>query len=57
MFHRILLAGIVAGLVAGGLAPRALGEQFFIAAAATNAVFWLLLGLSASLAFGRLGRR
>ena len=41
----------------GGLAPRALSEQFFIASAATNAVFWLLLGLSASIAFARLARR
>ena len=51
------LAGVPHSEVTGGLAPRALGEQFFIASAATNAVFWLLLGLAASVAFGRLGAR
>ena len=49
------LAGAPHPEVAGGLAPRALGEHFFVATAATNAVFWLILGLAASLAFGRLG--
>ena len=43
--------------VAGGLAPRALSEQFFMASAITSAAFWLLLGLSASIAFSRLARR
>ena len=51
------LAGAPHPEAAGGLAPRALSDQFFIASAATNAVFWLLLGLSASIAFGRLARR
>ena len=48
------LAGAPHPEVAGGLAPRALGERFFVATALTNALFWLLLGLAASLAFGRL---
>lgn len=51
------LAGAPHPEVAGGLAPSALRERFFVASAATNAVFWLLLGLAASLAFARLGRR
>ena len=51
------LAGAPHPEVAGGLAPRALGDHFVVAAAATNAVFWLLLGLTASVAFGRLVRR
>jgi len=51
------LAGAPHPEVAGGLAPSALREQFFVASAAANAVFWLLLGLAASLAFTRLGRR
>lgn len=51
------LAGAPRPEVAGGLAPRALGEHFFVATALTNAVFWLLLGLAASLAFGRLAAR
>ena len=51
------LAGAPHPEVAGGLAPHVLGEHFFVASAATNAVFWLLLGLAASVAFGRLGAR
>ena len=51
------LAGAPRTEVAGGLAPSALGEQFLVASVATNAVFWLLLGLSAAVAFGRFARR
>ena len=51
------LAGAPHPEAEGGLAPRALGEQFAVAAAATNALFWLLLGLTAALAFSRLIRR
>ena len=51
------LAGAPHPDAAGGLAPSALREQFFLASAAANAVFWLLLGLAASLAFTRLGPR
>ena len=51
------LAGAPHPEVAGGLAPSALREQFFVASAAANAVFWLLLGLAASLAFTRLVSR
>ena len=51
------LAGAPRSELAGGLAPRALGEHFFVASAATNAIFWLLLGLAAAVAFARLGAR
>ena len=40
----------------GGLAPEALANSFVVAAAATNAVFWLVLGLAASFTFSRLSR-
>ena len=40
----------------GGLAPEALADSFVVAAAATNAVFWLVLGLAASFTFSRLSR-
>ena len=42
--------------VAGGLAPESLAQSFVIAAAATNAAFWLLLGLAAAAAFSRFSR-
>ena len=51
------LAGAPQPEISGGLAPSALREHFHVASTATNAVFWLLLGLAASLAFNRLGRR
>ena len=31
-------------------------DSFVVAAAATNAVFWLVLGVVAAVAFGRLSR-
>lgn len=42
--------------VAGGLAPAALADSFVVAAATTNAVFWLVLGLVSAIAFTRLSR-
>ena len=43
--------------VTGGLAPVALDRAFFAASAGANAVFWIVLGLAAFMAFGRLTRR
>ena len=42
--------------VSGGLAPDGLAGAFVVAAAATNAAFWLVLGVVAAVAFGRLSR-
>ena len=50
------LAGAPHPEVSGGLAPQALGNEFIIATAATNAVFWLVLGVAAAVAFSRLSR-
>ena len=50
------LAGAPHPEITGGLAPRVLGNEFMIAAAATNAIFWLILGLAASVAFSRFSR-
>lgn len=50
------LAGAPHPEVSGGLAPQALGNAFLMATAATNAVFWLVLGLTAAVAFRRLAR-
>ena len=41
----------------GGLAPQALADQFVIATAVTNGVFWLILGLAVAFAFSRFVRR
>ena len=41
----------------GGLAPAGLADSFVVAAAATNAAFWLLLGVVAAGAFTRFSRR
>ena len=40
----------------GGLAPESLAHSFVVAAAATNAAFWIVLGLVAAAAFSRLSR-
>lgn len=42
--------------VSGGLAPDGLADSFAVAAAATNAAFWLVLGVVSAVAFGRLSR-
>lgn len=42
--------------VPGGLAPDELAVSFVVAAAATNAAFWLVLGVVSAVAFGRLSR-
>ena len=42
--------------VPGGLAPDGLVDSFVVAAAATNAAFWLVLGVVSAVAFGRLSR-
>ena len=42
--------------VPGGLAPDGLVDSFAVAAAATNAAFWLVLGVVSAGAFGRLSR-
>ena len=42
---------------AGGLAPRALADEFVTAAAITNGVFWLVLGLATAVAFSGFARR
>lgn len=39
-----------------GLAPAGLADSFVVATAATNAAFWLLLGLVAATAYTRLSR-
>ena len=43
--------------VAGGNAPQALADQFVVASTATNAVFWVALGVSSAYFYGWLGRR
>ena len=50
------LAGDPHPEVSGGLAPDGLAGAFVVAAAATNAAFWLVLGVVAAVAFGRLSR-
>ena len=40
----------------GGLAPSSLADAFVVASAATNAAFWIVLGVVAALTFGRLSR-
>ena len=42
--------------VAGGFAPESLVDSFAVAAAATNAAFWLALGAVASVVFTRVSR-
>lgn len=51
------LAGAPHPDVMGGLAPQALADQFVIATAITNGVFWLILGLAMAVAFGRFAQR
>ena len=50
------LAGAPHPEVEGGLAPGSLADSFVVAAAATNAAFWLVLGVAASVAFTRFSR-
>ena len=50
------LAGAPHPEVEGGLAPGSLADSFVVASAATNAAFWLVLGLAASVAFTRFSR-
>ena len=50
------LAGAPHPEVSGGLAPDGLADAFVVAAAATNAAFWLVLGVVAAVAFSRLSR-
>ena len=50
------LAGAPHPEVSGGLAPASLADSFVVAAAATNAAFWLVLGLVGAAAFSRLSR-
>ena len=50
------LAGAPHPDVVGGLAPQALADRFAIATAVTNCIFWLVLGLSAAVAFRRFVR-
>ena len=40
----------------GGIAPSGLADAFVAAAAATNAAFWIVLGVVAGATFGRLSR-
>lgn len=40
----------------GGVAPSGLADAFVVAAAATNAAFWIVLGVVAAATFGRLSR-
>lgn len=40
----------------GGLAPSSLADAFVVASAATNAAFWIVLGVVAAATFGRLSR-
>ena len=51
------LAGAPHPDVMGGLAPQALADQFIIATAITNGVFWLILGLAMAVAFSRFAQR
>lgn len=50
------LAGAPHPEVEGGLAPGSLADSFVVASAATNAAFWLVLGVVASVVFTRLSR-
>ena len=50
------LAGAPRPEVSGGIAPEGLADSFVVAAAATNAAFWLVLGVVAAVTFGRLSR-
>ncbi len=50
------LAGAPHPEVEGGLAPASLADSFVVASAATNAAFWLVLGVVASVAFTRFSR-
>ena len=50
------LAGAPHPEVEGGLAPVSLADSFAVAAAATNAAFWLVLGVVAAVTFSRLSR-
>ena len=50
------LAGAPHPEVEGGLAPGSLADSFVVASAATNAAFWLVLGVAASVAFTRFSR-
>ena len=50
------LAGAPHPEVEGGLGPGSLADSFVVAAAATNAAFWLFLGVVASVAFTRFSR-
>ncbi len=50
------LAGAPHPEVEGGLAPGSLADSFVVAAAATNAAFWLVLGVVTSIAFTRFSR-
>ena len=50
------LAGAPHPEVEGGLAPGSLADSFVVASAATNAAFWLVLGVVASVAFTRFSR-
>ena len=51
------LAGAPHPGATGGLAPQALADQFVIATAVTNGVFWLILGLAMAVAFSRFAQR
>ena len=42
--------------VMGGNAPQALADQFIVASAITNAIFWAALGISSTYAYVWLGR-
>ncbi len=50
------LAGAPHPEVEGGLAPGSLADSFVFVSAATNAAFWLVLGVVASVAFTRFAR-
>ena len=50
------LAGAPHPEVEGGLAPGSLADSFVVASAATNAAFWLVLGVVASVVFTRFAR-
>ena len=50
------LAGAPHPEVEGGLAPASLADSFAVAAAATNAAFWVVLGVVSAVTFGRLSR-
>ena len=50
------LAGAPHPEISGGLSPEGLADSFVVASAATNAAFWLVLGLVAAVAFTRFSR-